>query len=71
MKNPPFEVMNCSDTCRYFGGDDSPIDPSTLYRGIKAGIYPRPIKIGPKSSRWIESECKTARDRIIAERDAA
>lgn len=64
------ELLNRSDTCRYFGGDDSPIDQATLYRGMKTGRYPRPILVGLKSKRWIKSECKAALDLIIAERDA-
>src|SRR5271157_1316523 len=37
---------------RFFGGS-RPIDPSTLYRGIRAGRYPAPIHIGPNASRWL------------------
>jgi len=29
---------------------------STVWRGIKAGIYPSPIQIGPNSVAWLESE---------------
>ncbi len=32
--------------CRIIGGDQSPIHRSTLYRGIRAGRFPAPIKIG-------------------------
>jgi prophage regulatory protein len=29
---------------------------SSIYRGIAAGSFPRPIKIGARSSGWLESE---------------
>jgi len=40
----------------FFGG----IHPSTLYRGARLGRYPRPIKVGPGSSRWLLTECQAA-----------
>jgi predicted DNA-binding transcriptional regulator AlpA len=53
------ELLDRADTCRFFGGS-KPIDPATLYRGIRQGRYPRPIKVGPGSSRWLRSECEAA-----------
>lgn len=34
------------------GGKDSPIHRSTLWRGVAAGRYPPPIKVGPNTNRW-------------------
>jgi predicted DNA-binding transcriptional regulator AlpA len=48
--------------CEMFGGT-KPINPSTLYRGIKLGRYPKPIHIGG-SSRWLASECREVLRRI-------
>jgi predicted DNA-binding transcriptional regulator AlpA len=42
-----------------------------LWRGIKAGRYSRPIKIGPRSARWRRSELEADINRMIAERDGA
>ena len=53
---------------RFFGGTRA-IHRATLYRGVKAGNYPKPVKVGPNSNRWIPRECKEARDRCIAARD--
>jgi len=64
------DLMDKDETCRFFGGHNRPINHATLYRGIKAGRYPEPIKVGANSSRWIKSECAVALARIIAERDA-
>ena len=63
------DLLDADATCRFFGGS-RPINPATLYRGVKAGRYPRPIKVGPGMSRWIKSECEEARQHMIAERDA-
>lgn len=49
------ERLDLQSVCRRIGGT-KPIDASTLYRGIKAGRYPRPVKVGPGSSRWLRSE---------------
>lgn len=43
--------------CALLGGS-KPINPSTLYRGIRKGRYPPPVKVGPGSSRWVRSECE-------------
>jgi predicted DNA-binding transcriptional regulator AlpA len=53
------ELLDRAETCRYFGGT-RPIDAATLYRGIRRGRYPRPVKVGPGSSRWLRSECEAA-----------
>ena len=62
-------LMDVGETCRFFGGSNSPLNPATLYRGIKVGKYPPPLKVGPGTSRWIRSECEKALRKMIAERD--
>ena len=49
-------LLDRAEVCRYFGN----IHPSTLWRGIKAGRYPAPIRIGPQLRRWSRAECETA-----------
>jgi predicted DNA-binding transcriptional regulator AlpA len=51
------DLLDRPSVCRLFGGS-RPLNPSTLYRGIKLGRYPRPVKVGPGSSRWLRSECE-------------
>jgi predicted DNA-binding transcriptional regulator AlpA len=41
--------------------------PSSVYRYIAKGLWPRPIKVGG-SSRWIKSECENALAKMIAGR---
>ena len=63
--------MNYSTCTRpaVFIGGSRPINPATLWRGVKAGRYSRPIKIGPQSVRWRRSELQGDIERMIAERD--
>lgn len=61
------EMMTLRATCAFFGGD-KPLNPSTLYRGIKALRYPPPVRVGPNLSRWLRSECRAAREALIAAR---
>jgi predicted DNA-binding transcriptional regulator AlpA len=53
------ELLDRLAACAFFGGT-KPIDVATLYRGIRRGRYPRPVKVGPGSSRWLRSECEAA-----------
>lgn len=62
------DLLDVDAVCRFFGGT-RPIHPATLYRGIKQGRFPRPVKVGPGCSRWLLGECRAARDELIAGRD--
>lgn len=42
--------------------------PSTIYAEIKAGNFPKPVKLG-RSSRWVESEVDAWINAQIAARD--
>jgi predicted DNA-binding transcriptional regulator AlpA len=62
------DLLDVYEACRFLGGT-RPINPATLWRGVKVGRYARPIKIGPQSVRWRRSELQADIDRMIAERD--
>jgi predicted DNA-binding transcriptional regulator AlpA len=62
------DLLDVDAVCRFFGGT-RPIHPATLYRGIKQGRFPRPVKVGPGCSRWLLIECRAAREELIAGRD--
>jgi predicted DNA-binding transcriptional regulator AlpA len=47
----------------FFGGT-KPLHPSTVYRHIKAGRIPAPIKISVGCSRWSLAECEAALARM-------
>jgi len=53
------DLLDRDATCRFFGSI-RPINPATLYRGVRKGRYPKPVKVGPGSSRWLRSECEAA-----------
>jgi predicted DNA-binding transcriptional regulator AlpA len=63
---PLRDLLDLKETCSFFGG----LHGATLYRGIRKGRYPAPIKIGPNTSRWLRSECTAALERMIAGRAA-
>ena len=63
------ELLHLDEVCRFFGGEGRPINQSTVYRGIKDGRFPPPIKPAPGISRWLRSECEAARDRLAAQRE--
>ena len=62
------ELLDKDAACRFIGGS-RPINPATLYRGVKSGIYPQPVKVAPNVSRWRKSELSAAIEQRIAERD--
>ncbi len=64
------ELLDRLSVLRLFGGN-RPINAATLYRGIRAGRYPAPVKIGPGASRWLRSECEAALQSMIERRAAA
>lgn len=51
-------LLDKVEVCRFFGGT-RPLNPATLYRGIRKGRFPVPIKIGGVS-RWLRTECEAA-----------
>jgi predicted DNA-binding transcriptional regulator AlpA len=55
---PLAELLDRRETCRFFGGN-RPLDPATLYRGVRRGHFPAPVKVGG-SSRWLRAECEAA-----------
>jgi predicted DNA-binding transcriptional regulator AlpA len=57
-------LLDCDTVCAFFGS----IHSATLYRGIAAGRYPAPIKIGPNTSRWLRSECEASLAAMMARR---
>jgi predicted DNA-binding transcriptional regulator AlpA len=60
-------LLDRDEVCRFFGGS-RPINPATLYRGIRQGRYPKPVKVGPGSSRWLRSECERALGSMVDRR---
>jgi predicted DNA-binding transcriptional regulator AlpA len=60
------DLLDRREVCRFFGGT-RPINPATLYRGIRLGRLPAPIKVGGLS-RWLRTECEMALAAMITSR---
>ena len=58
-----FDLLDRREVYRFFGGN-KPLDPATLYRGIRQGRYPQPVKVGG-SSRWLRTECEQALAQMV------
>ncbi|MER8553621.1 hypothetical protein [Mesorhizobium sp. M0019] len=65
------DLVDEAIACRLIGGSNTPIHRSTLWRGINAGRYPRPLKISASTNRWRVGELRKALEQFAAERDKA
>lgn len=45
------DLVGSNDACRVLGGERYPISRATLDRGVAAGRFPSPMKIGA-TNRW-------------------
>jgi predicted DNA-binding transcriptional regulator AlpA len=62
----PHLLLDRREVCRFFGGT-KPLNPATLYRGIRDGRFPSPVKVGG-SSRWLRAECEAALASMVSAR---
>jgi len=62
------DLINEAAVCRLIGGTETPIHKATLWRGINAGRYPKPIKVGPSINRWRASEVLAMLDHMAQAR---
>jgi predicted DNA-binding transcriptional regulator AlpA len=62
------DLLDVYAACAFIGGS-RPINPATLWRGVKAGRYSQPIRITPQSVRWRKSELQADIERMNADRD--
>ena len=63
----PIELWERATVLKFFGGN-KPLHQSTLYRGMKNDLYPRPIFVAGNAVRWVRSECEAARQRMLDKR---
>jgi hypothetical protein len=59
------KFLTIKEACRKIGGDESPIHPSTFYRGVKAGLYPAPVHVSLNIARVNEGELLEALARLL------
>jgi hypothetical protein len=55
------EMITIGGVCRFWGGEEKPLHPATIYRWIKAGIHPPPERLGPNTRRWSKRKLLAAR----------
>jgi len=53
------DLLDRRAVCALLGGS-RPINAATLYRNIAKGHFPRPIRVGAGSSRWLKHEVEAA-----------
>ncbi len=63
------ENLDEAAVCKLIGGS-KPINPSTLWRGVKSGRYSKPFHISDNAVRWKRAEILGDIDRMVAERDS-
>jgi len=63
MPNQPIEqLLRLKDVLKIY-----PVGKTTWYEGIKAGKYPKPLKLGVRTSAWKASEIQTLIDELGGE----
>ena len=62
------ELLDVYAACQFIGGT-RPLNPSTLWRGVKAGRFSNPIKIGVQAVRWRRDELRADIERMNADRE--
>jgi len=66
IATPARDLRKLRDVIRQTG-----ISGASIYRKVKAGEFPAPVKLGPRASAWVGAEVDTWIAARIAERDAA
>ncbi len=54
------ELVDVATACQIIGGTRAPIHRTSLWRGVRDGRYPKPIKIGRVANRWVVGELRQA-----------
>ena len=63
--NSAQRIVKLKELAPFTGGASK----ATIWRWIAEGRFPKPIKIGPNSSGWVEGEIAAWQQARIAERD--
>lgn len=70
MSDTGDQMLSIREVCQFFGGADMPLDQSTIYRWVRLGKLPPPVRVGPGTLRWKRSECQLVLDGMAAARAA-
>lgn len=69
MRHELPDLVDEDGACRILGGEAHPIHRSTLWRGVREGRYPKPIKISGALVRWKAIELIAVIERAAAARE--
>jgi predicted DNA-binding transcriptional regulator AlpA len=58
------DLIDVNELARVFGG----VSKATIWRGVKEGRFPKPIKIGRFICRWSRTESQAYLERLMQER---
>ena len=62
MSEPGEEMLSIGEVCRFLGGNERPLDQSTVYRWVRQKKIPPPVRMGPLTLRWRKTELLKAID---------
>ncbi|WP_395647979.1 helix-turn-helix transcriptional regulator [Terricaulis sp.] len=71
MQSETIDLVGEAAARAIIGGAETPISRATLWRGVKAGRYPRPLKVGLSSNRWKRGELLAVLEKAAAAREVA
>jgi predicted DNA-binding transcriptional regulator AlpA len=60
--------LDISVVCAVMGGS-RPLHQGTIYRAVRAGEFPHPVKLGKKTNRWLKAEVAGVIAKRISERN--
>jgi predicted DNA-binding transcriptional regulator AlpA len=58
------ELIDVNELARMFGG----VSKATIWRGVRIGRFPKPVKLGPFICRWSRREAEAHLDKLMEER---
>lgn len=65
------DFLDIHAMCIRLGGT-RPVSPSTVYRRVREGVLPRPVKIAPHAEpRWVKSDVDAAIMQALTDAKAA
>lgn len=68
--NDDDDLIDMEGVCTLLGGAKTPLHRATIFKHIRTGKLPKPLKIGG-GNRWLKSEILAVIERAKLERDAA
>jgi hypothetical protein len=66
-RTPNFGTIKAA--CKIIGGD-KPVHAATFYRGVRAGLYPAPVRVAPNTVR-VDLDKLASTLRALADEQAA